>query len=394
MKKIILYGLMATALLLNSCQNELYSDATEEYKSKQGVYMVNKDPLQAFVEEGVTTDIKGLKIALAQKVNGVNHVTLEVGSQEQLDKYNKQNGTEYILLPADMYTVPQELTFESQKTVQSIPLQLKDVKFSLEGDYALPITIKDASTSIIGGEQNALLVLEQRLNTKALRMAGSGTEDASMFPNDFKVDQWTMEVMIKRSAYRLNNQAIAGTKLVSGSSALDEIYPRFGDVTIKPNQLQIKTAGSQIDVPADKFSAKPNEWYMIQFVYDGKTNSVYINGNLVADREMRTGPYGLIGFWIGGVNEYVREVRFWKTARTPQQLKSYVWKMVDPTDENLLLYYPMNGKKRDAETGEVVEDESTIWDWSTNGKHLKKPNGARFDDNGGNGYIFPIPSKD
>lgn len=394
MKKIILYGLMATALLLNSCQNELYSDATEEYKSKQGVYMVNKEPIQAFVEEDVTVDIKGLKIALAQKVDGVNHVTLEVGSQEQLDKYNKENGTEYILLPSDMYTIPKELVFESQKTVQSIPLQLKDVKFSLEGDYALPITIKDASTSIIGGEQNALVVLEQRLNTKVLRMAGYDAEDKTMFPNDFKVDQWTIEVMVKRSAYISNNRAIIAIRNVPGGSPLDGIYTRFGDVTIKTNQLQIKTAGSQIDIAADKFTAKPDEWYMIAFMYDGKTNSVYVNGNLVAEREMRTGPYGITGFWIAGANEYIREIRFWKSARSAQQLKSYAWKMVDPTDDNLLLYYPLNGKKRDASTGAIVEDETTLWDWSKNQKHLSLPTNARFDDNGGNGYIFPLPSKD
>ena len=41
---------------------------------------------------------------------------------------------------------------------------------------------------------------------------------------------------------------------------------------------------------------------MLAFVYDGQKNYVYVNGVLVADREIRTGPYGLIGFWIGGSN--------------------------------------------------------------------------------------------
>lgn len=393
MKKRILYSLIACSILLVACQNELYTDATKDYKSKQGVYMVSTDATQAFVEEGKTVEIKDVKIALAQKVDQANHVSLEVGSQKQLDTYNKLHGTEYILLPTEMYTVPTELTFESQKTMITIPLVIKDVKFSLEGNYALPIKISDGSVNIIAGQEDALLVLEQRLNTKVLKMAGYGSEDDSMFPNDFKVDQWTMEVMLKRSRYMSNNQAIAGTKLVAGSSSQDEIYSRFGDVTIKPNQLQIKTASSQIDVPADKFSAQPDVWYMIAFVYDGKTNSVYVDGNLVAEREMRTGAYGLVGFWLGGNNEFIREVRFWKSARTPQQLKSFAWKMVDPTDPNLLLYYPMNGKKRDAASGSIAEDESTIWDWSSNAKHLPMPNNAKFDDNGGNGFIFPLPTE-
>ena len=79
----------------------------------------------------------------------------------------------------------------------------------------------------------------------------------------FKVPQWTMEVMINRDAYTQNNQAIAGTKTVQNSGPIDEIYTRFGDVTIKPNQLQIKTGSSQIDVDKAKFAAEAR-----RMVYD------------------------------------------------------------------------------------------------------------------------------
>ncbi len=103
-------------------------------------------------------------------------------------------------------------------------------------------------------------------------MNGSGSESDKMFPQDFKVKQWTMEAMVKRSAYNANNRSIGGTKLVANAGPHDEIYTRFGDVTIDPNQLQIKTGSAQIDVPKNKFAAKPNEWYMLTFVYDGKNN--------------------------------------------------------------------------------------------------------------------------
>ena len=234
-----------------------------------------------------------------------------------------------------------------------------------------------------------MVVFEQKTVTKSLRFHGSAPEDGDMFPADFKVAQWTMEVMINRSAYIHNNRAICGTKLVMGSSAADEIYTRFGDVTIRPDQLQIKTGSSQIDVPADKFTAKPNTWHMITFVYDGKMTKVYIDGLLVAEREIRTGSYGLTGIWFGSDNELIREFRFWKTARSAQQIASCTWKGVNPDDENLLLYYPMNGKKKDRTAGEIVEDETMIWDWSKNEKHLSMPSSAEFDNNGGAGFVFP-----
>ncbi len=384
---------LATLLFLAGCQNELYKNPLDDFKSEQGAYIKGNTLLQTFVEEGKEVEVKGLQVALAVQDAGEVKVKLEAGNQSQLDAYNAKNGTAYIMLPENMYEISQELSFKPKFTLADVPILLKNIKFSLNGNYALPIRIAGGDVNIIREQEEALLVLEQRVNTKALRVStngsGSGSEDASMFPNDFKVDRWTMEVMINRAGYRSNNRSICGTKLVPNSDSNDEIYVRFGDVTIEPNQLQIKTGRSQIDVPADKFSAKPNVWYMLTFVYDGKKNSIYVNGELVAEREIRTGPYGLVGFWIGGSNELIREVRFWKVARTSQEIASNVWKMVNPDDDSLLLYYPLNGKKRDTATGEITEDETKLWDWSKNGKHLSKHSSHTFDNNSGDGFIFP-----
>ena len=111
-----------------------------------------------------------------------------------------------------------------------------------------PVRLTGANSSVIPGEDEAIIVLEKLTRTKVLLMKGSEIGSDKMFPADFKVPQWTMEVMINRDAYTQNNQAIAGTKTVQNSGPIDEIYTRFGDVTIKPNQLQIKTGASQIDV--------------------------------------------------------------------------------------------------------------------------------------------------
>lgn len=390
MKKNLYFSIFAGALLICSCQNELYKDATSEYRSAQGAYIKTGESSQVFVEEGKEVDVKSITVSLVQQENDTKTVTVEAGNKEQLEAYNKKHGTDYLMLPPEMYEVGKEVVFNSRQTLQYLPVKFKDVKFSLQGSYALPVKLRGGTVPVIDSESESLIVLEQRINTKCLRIDGYGSEDAKMFPDDFKVDQWTMEVMVNRSAYQSNNRSICGTKLVSGSGALDEIYPRFGDVTIRPDQLQFKTGGSQIDVPADVFTAQPDTWYMIAFVYDGKKNYVYVNGELVADREIRTGPYGLVGFWIGGTNELVREIRFWKTARTPQQLKQFMWKTVDGSDENLLLYYPLNGKKRNLETGEITEDETMLWDFSNNAKHLPLPSEAKFDDNDGKGFMFPL----
>ena len=132
---------------------------------------------------------------------------------------------------------------------------------------------------------------------------------------------------------------------------------------------------------------------MRTFVYDGKITYVYVNGDLVASSEIRDGEYGLIGFWIGGASEYIREVRFWDIARTQQQIKAFTWKIVNPDEKGLLLYYPCNGLKLNHETGEITEDDTMIWNWATyyNGDkdNLNLPMKGRFDDNGGKMFVFP-----
>mgnify|MGYP001088766499 FL=1 len=345
MKKIVmtLFG----TLLLAGCQNELYTDTQKDFGSDQGAYIAADGPIQIFVEEGKEYFIKDIKVGLAVKENKACEIPLKVGDQAQLDEYNRKNGTSYLMLPSEMYEIPSVMTFKPNLAMQSIPVSLKDLKFSLKGDYALPIRLSKGSVTLVPNEEEALIILEKRTRTKALLMNNAGSESGDMFPQDFKVKQWTMEVMIKRSAYNADNKSIGGTKVAPNSSPLDEIFTRFGDVTINPNQLQIKTGASQIDVPSSKFAAKANEWYMLTFVYDGKMTLVYVNGDLVASREIRIGEYGLTGFWLGGSNEFVREVRFWDIARTAQQIKGYTWKMVNPDEQGLLLYYPCNGQKRD-----------------------------------------------
>lgn len=391
MKKIVmtLFG----ALLLAGCQNELYTESQKDNGSGQGAYIAAEGPIQIFVEEGREYFIKDVKVGLTVKEDKAFDVPLIVGDQTQLDEYNKKNNTSYLMLPPEMYEMPTVMNFKPNLAMQSIPVSLKNLKFSLKGDYALPIRLSNGSASPIPGEEEVLLILEKRTRTKVLLMNGSGSESDKMFPQDFKVKQWTMEAMVKRSAYNANNRSIGGTKLVANAGPHDEIYTRFGDVTIDPNQLQIKTGSAQIDVPKNKFAAKPNEWYMLTFVYDGKITYVYVNGDLVASSEIRDGEYGLIGFWIGGANEYIREVRFWDIARTQQQIKAFTWKMVNPDEKGLLLYYPCNGLKRNHETGEITEDDTMIWNWATyyNGDkdNLNLPMKGRFDDNGGKMFVFP-----
>lgn len=199
MKKIVmtLFG----TLLLAGCQNELYTDSQKENGSDQGAYIATNGPIQIFVEESKEYFIKDVKVGLTVKENKACEIPLVVGDQAQLDRYNKKNNTTYLMLPPDMYNVPASMSFKPNLAMQIVPVSLKNLKFSLKGDYALPIRLSQGGVAPIPGEEEALIILEKRTRTKVLLMNGSSSGSGDMFPQDFKVKQWTMEVMLKRSRY-------------------------------------------------------------------------------------------------------------------------------------------------------------------------------------------------
>ena len=169
MKKNICW--MILLFLASSCQNELYKNPLDEFQSEQGVYIATKGILQSFVEEDKDTKIDGLQVALAVQDTREVNVTLEAGSEEQLKAYNAKNGTNYIVLPKEMYEISQSVTFMPRYAMVDVPITLKNVKFSMEGNYALPVRITGGDVNVIKGQEETLLVLEQRVNTKALRIS-------------------------------------------------------------------------------------------------------------------------------------------------------------------------------------------------------------------------------
>ena len=176
---------LAVGALLASCQNELYIDPTE-HGSEQGAYIATKGAVQIFVEEGKEYHIKDIHVGLA--LTAKNNVTIEAGNAEQLAAYNKKNGTSYLMLPKEMYTAPESLSFKPTVSKLSIPITLKDIKFSLQGDYALPVRLTGANSSVIPGEDEGIVILEKLTRTKVLKMPMTDGESGSdkMFPDDFQ----------------------------------------------------------------------------------------------------------------------------------------------------------------------------------------------------------------
>ena len=205
MKRIV-YALLA-ASLLGSCQNELYNDPAKDHQSEQGIYIHGQEQTQIFLLSGASQDASGPRVSLVKPATSTVTVNFSVGSQAQLDAYNAKNGTSYKLLPSTMYELPASVTIPAGQTSASIPVKLKAVTFSSGEVFALPIQLQGSNPHAIGGQSEAIIVVDQATETKALSI-NTGNEIAAYFAEDILVPQWTMEVMVKRSNI---NGALAGT---------------------------------------------------------------------------------------------------------------------------------------------------------------------------------------
>ena len=115
----------------------------------------------------------------------------------------------------------------------------------------------------------------------------------------------------------------------------------------------------------------------------------FVNGKPIAAQLLQGGALQLRNLYIAGSNQRLRELRFWRRALTQQELKANLWHTL-PTNKDLQLYLPLNGKKIDFNTKVVTDDETQLWDWSSYGMPtISLPSGASFDSATGNGYRFP-----
>ena len=101
--KQLVYALFASALLV-SCQNELYKDNAGQFETAQGVYVPKETgSAQLFLADGANETNAALRVALAKPQGSAVKVTIRSGGKAQLDRYNKENNTNFVLLPVSMY---------------------------------------------------------------------------------------------------------------------------------------------------------------------------------------------------------------------------------------------------------------------------------------------------
>lgn len=346
MKKINIVNFIIafTVIAFIGCENA-------EYEVKDNnVYLSDATTSEAKVvvmEGNINIDVN---IRLAKKLDHDVELYIKI-NPTLLEEYNKANATEYNLIPNIEIPDKGKVIIPAGEIGALCRIPLAD--FDMKGKrYAISVELSDVATK--GIERSNTLskfvyLISKPLITSVPVMKGYNEKMVRTAPATLwgiTTKEWSLECLTNMSGYSNNNQAIFNM-----GSKDHEIYIRFGDANSPYNYLQIKTLGGQVETKRD---LEPNKWYHWAFVYDGKTFTVYRDGEFNVKFEPPVPKGGSIRFdYVEMISSgsYFRDqckmsqVRLWKKAISGDQIKNNMHFSIDPTNPNLIGYWPMNEGK-------------------------------------------------
>jgi hypothetical protein len=347
-KKYILLGItIAVFVSFFGC-----NDAEYEIKDNS-VYIAEAATAAKSVTVSMEDNGADISLTVRLAVPTSSDVQVEIGTDPNLlDVFNETNSTEYLMLPSERFDLPANAKVTIPAGEVSATLKIHVDNFDTQSKrYALPVVLGNVLGAVdkSPAQSKFIYVVAKPLIVSVPVMKGVNggiLVDAatSRRPFGINVAQWSLECWARMSAYSKNNQAIFNL----GSSD-HEIYIRFGDANSPYNYLQIKTLGGQVQTDRDLVGGVWNHW---AFVYDGATLYIYRNGELdvkfdpppPAGGQVRIDYVEMIS---SGATYFpdecgMSQVRLWKTAISPTQIKNNMYYAVDPTNPNLIAYWPMD----------------------------------------------------
>ncbi|HJG11092.1 MAG: DUF1735 domain-containing protein [Bacteroides sp.] len=295
-------------------------------------------------------------------------VTVKVDSNK-LAGYNTLYGKKYKMVPVDDYMLSgNELVLKTGQNIseQLIFSLLRTTNFEEGATYCVPLTITNVTggMSVLESSRTIYLVLNQVMivnAAKSVNMPLTFQDDPSLA----SVPQVTMEARVMVAKFASSSPYISTVMGVE-----EEFLLRFGDTTIKPNQIQLAGGGFPV---TGKTEFEVDKWYHLAVVFDGSTIKLYVNGELDGQVDAPRSPIVLCGktdkrrFCIGGslnsrlLNGYISEVRVWKKALTQNEIQNNMCYISPDYYQDMVAYWRFN-----------EGEGSVIKDWTGNGWDINK----------------------
>lgn len=291
--------------------------------------------------------------------------------QDKLEGYNALYGKKYKMVPTKDYMLSNdEIVLKAGENIseQLIFSLLRASNFEEGVTYCVPLTITDVTGGmpVLDSSRTVYLVLNQVMVVNAANLSRTNMQlPFESDPSLAAVPQVTMEARVKVNKFASSSPFISTVMGVE-----EEFLLRFGDTTIKPNQIQLAGGGFPV---TGKTEFEVDKWYHLAVVFDGSTIKLYVNGELDGQVDAPRGPVILCGntdkrrFCIGSsvnsryLDGSISEVRVWKRALTQNEIQNNMCYISPDYYQDMVAYWRFN------EGGGAV-----IKDWTGNGWDISR----------------------
>ena len=352
--------------------------------------------LRVQLDDGVTQMTYDLTVGMASPKSNDVEVRFRTAPELLTAYRNAYYDTEAQLLPEANYDFGALSAVIRSGSVTSDPLTLSFIdldKLGYETDYVIPVTISEASgVGILESARTLYLVVSEAslINVVADINDNLAWVDWTNRTPLQDMEQFTMEVLINANSF--TNEQISTVMGIE-----DNFLIRTGDKLHSKNQLNIaygKDVGEEQNARGSLFVEKPllktGQWYHIAVTFDRGYIKVYVDGELVAQKEAfveggdvlksvdfttgesigNTGRPNEDGgrpraFWFGysystdkptarDFDGMIAEARIWNRVLTPDDInaENHFYK-VSPDSEGLVAYWKFCDAK-----GSVIADYS------------------------------------
>lgn len=295
-----------------------------------------------------------LNIHISEVSANDNHYQL-VSDQSVLDEYNRINGTGYIMLPEEYYSIPNDIVIKAgEYKAEKVTVAIKPFSEAMASSgesYALPLklTPKDNSISAMPNTGAYVIATGSIIKFSAPILNGGTPVTADMTPGNIVLDQFTVEIRFQINGFYENQALFNG-----GGEGSSQVYIRLEDPVGKFNLIQIVGKNTYLNAitPFEK-----NKWQHLAIAFDGSKYLIYVNGKLDAQKEVAAGAvtFSNIQFASSGsswfrANCLFSEIRLWGKALNETQIKNNMT-VISPKADGLKAYWKMNEG-----TGKIFKD--------------------------------------
>ena len=176
-------------------------------------------------EENVHTGTLTLNMP-ASSVEWDFDCTVEALGQDWLDAYNQENGTEYQLLPAGKFKLPETIHFEAGKATAQFDVSINRAGFALFEYFAVPMRLSGCTKPELQIDADAVYVIVVRLEAALAPVAL--TESMISSPYTHSSDGQGIPALI-------DDDATAGSwwhSYYGGGPLGDEVYGYYIDIAL------------------------------------------------------------------------------------------------------------------------------------------------------------------